>query len=382
MMPVTQQRHRRNLRKQIPRRWLSLAHDRLGILALALVILGLILLLIPVGALQGVGGIVFGTGLTVLISLWSNRQQLAKDANLRRKTEVYGPLHAELQTLRERLEETRAGSKSYLQWINVKGMEPDHAPHPLNEESPRLYCWLQFRADFRNLDFSEPTRQLLNKTQQLATDYNIAVEQALVASEAAFAPCIQTAITRVTQSKEFQQWSENHPYVFLLRTHSVSSPLPNDWFIRILDAVAKAASSPTEVAWEKALVYLDKHPQVAEPASPPTEVAWATWWLRVTPVGYYSPTTLGWLLAGNRDQAVHAIYSVLSSPSGGYPPPPLKWLHAIVDEAWPTLDSHPTYLAVRTLHEELFRLVSQAETKLVDKLRYIQDTYEGGPPPL
>jgi hypothetical protein len=26
--------------------------------------------------------------------------------------------------------------------------------------------------------------------------------------------------------------------------------------------------------------------------------------------------------------------------------------------------------------------VSQTETKLVDKLRYIQDTYEGGPPPL
>jgi hypothetical protein len=328
-----------------------------------------------------VGGIVFGTGLTVLISLWSNRQQLAKDANLRRKTEVYGPLHAELQTLRERLEETRAGSQSYLQWIDVKGMEPDRVPRVLNEEPLRLYCWPEFKGDFRNLDFSEPTRQLLNKTQQLATDYNITVEQALVASEAAFAPCIKTAITRVSQSKEFQQWSKNQPYVFLLRTHSVSSPLPNDWFIRILDAVATPAS-PTEVAWEKALVYLDKHPQVATPASPPTEVAWATWWLRAAPVGYYSPTTLDWLLAGNRDRAVHAIYSVLSSPSGGYPPPPLEWLHAIVDEAWPTLESHPTYRRVHMLHEELFKQVSRAETKLVDKLRYIQDTYEGGPPPL
>jgi hypothetical protein len=357
MIPVTRQKHRLGRLKQIPRRWLSFAHDRLGIFALALIVLGLVLLLIPVGALQGVGGIVFGTGLTVLISMWSNRQQLAKDANLRRKTEVYGPLHAELQTLRERLEETRAGSQSYLQWIDVKGMEPDRAPRVLNEEPLRLYCWPEFKADFRNLDFSEPTRQLLNKTQQLATDYNIAVEQALVASEAAFAPCIKTAITRVTQSEEFQQWNQDSANVFIRRTMGASSPMPNDWFIRIRDAVTTPAPSPTEVAW-------------------------ATWWLRAAPVGYYSPTTLGWLLAGNHDQAVHAIYSVLSSPSGSYPTPPFEWLHTIVDEAWPTLESHPTYLTVQTLHEELFRQVSQTETKLVDKLRYIQDTYEGGPPPL
>ncbi len=356
MVPIPQQKSRRNLLKQIPRRWLSLAHDRLGIFAFALVILGLIFLLIPAGAWQGVGGIVFGTGLTVLISLWSNRQQLAKDANLRRKTEVYGPLHAELQTLRERLEETRAGSQSYLQWIDVKGMEPDRVPRVLNEEPLRLYCWPEFKGDFRNLDFSEPTRQLLNKTQQLATDYNIAVEQALVASEAAFAPCIKTAITRVSQSKEFQQWDDDVNANIRVFQGS-SSQLPIDWFRRIKDAFTTPASSPAEVAW-------------------------ATWWLRAAPVGYYSPTTLGWLLAGNRDRAVHAIYSVLSSPSGGYPPPPLEWLHAIVDEAWPTLDSHPTYRRVQMLHEELFKQVSQAETKLVDKLRYIQDTYEGGPPPL
>ncbi len=354
MVPATQQKRRRNLRQQISRRWSSLTRDRLGIFALTLFVLGLILLLTPIGALQGVGGIVFGTGLTVLISTWSTRQQLAKDANLRRKTEVYGPLHAELQTLRERLEEAQAGSKPYLQWIDVKGMEFDRAPRLLNEKPSQLYCWSEFKADFRNLDFSELTRQQLNKIQQLTMDYNIAVEQALVASEAALAPCIKTAITRVTQSKEFQQWNEDHPGVFTLNT---SSSMPNDWFIRIRDGLATPAPSPTEVVW-------------------------ATWWLRAAPMGYYRPTTLGWLLAGNRDQAIHAIYSVLSSPSGSYPPPPLEWLHEIVDEAWPTLESHPTYLAVRTFHEGLFRQVSQAETRLVDKLRYIQDIYEGGPPPL
>lgn len=195
---------------------------------------------------------------------------------------------------------------------------------------------------------------MLNKTHRLAMDYNIALEQALVASEAAFASWIKAAIARVTQSEAFQQWNKEHPDAFTLST---SSSLPNDWFIRIRDALATPAPSPTEGVW-------------------------AIWWLRAAPVGYYRPTTLGWLLAGNRDQTVHAIYSVLSSPSGGYPPPPFEWLHEIVDEAWPTLESHPTYLTVRTLHEELFTQVSQAETKLVDKLHYIQNTYEGGPPPL
>src|SRR2546430_210643 len=134
MVPISQQKSRQNLLKQLPRQWSLLTHDRVGLFALVLFVLGLILLLIPIGALQGIGGIVFGTGLTVLISIWSTRQQLAKDANLRRKTEVYGPLHAELQILRERLEETQTGSKPSLLWIDVQGMEPSHATQLLNEE--------------------------------------------------------------------------------------------------------------------------------------------------------------------------------------------------------------------------------------------------------
>ncbi len=96
----------------------------------------------------------------------------------------------------------------------------------------------------------------------------------------------------------------------------------------------------------------------------------------------YRPATLGWLLAENRDQAVHAISSVLSSGIGDYPPPPPEWLKTIVDEAWPALESHPTYSEVRRVHEKLLKQVSQAETKLLDKLRDIQNIYEGGPPPL
>ena len=329
--------------------WQIFLRDRLGVLALAMVVCGFACLLIPVGTVQGIGGIIFGTGLTVSISLWSNRQQAAKDTHLRRKTDFYGPLQAELQNLRERLEETQNGAKPYLQQVLL----PGQIPIQQFEVPPQLSLWSEFKADYRNrLEFSESSRHMFDQTLQLALDYNTAIERALETSEAAFVPCIKAAITRVAQSKDFQQWDKDHPGVFTVNS---SSSLPNDWFIRIRDALTT-------------------------PGLLPTEVLWATWWLKAAPMGYSQPATLGWLLAENRDQAALAIHSVLSTPSGSYPPPPLEWLKAIVSEAWHALESHPTYIEVRRCHEKLLKQVSQAETKLLDKLRDIQEMYEGGRP--
>src|SRR5713101_4647828 len=174
--------------------------DRLGIFALALVAVGIAFFLVPGGQLQGVGGIVFGTGLTVFLGRLTNRQQLAKEANLRRKTEVYGPLHIELRTLRERLEEARAGTKPYLQQIDVPGQVS------LNqlEEAPRLHRWSEFKADSRYLEFSNASRQMLDQTLKLAMEYNASVEEALKDFEAILATDIQTAITRVVHNPDFQ----------------------------------------------------------------------------------------------------------------------------------------------------------------------------------
>src|SRR5260370_28753520 len=93
-VPVTQEKSRWDLLKKASQQWSLLTRDRLGMAALALVVIGIIFLLIPGGGLQGVGGIIFGTGLSVFLATLTNRQQLAKEANLRRKTEIYGPLHA------------------------------------------------------------------------------------------------------------------------------------------------------------------------------------------------------------------------------------------------------------------------------------------------
>jgi hypothetical protein len=446
MTPATQPKSGRNRRKQFLQWWSSLTDDRLGIFALTLFVLGLILLLIPIGALQGVGGIVFGTGLTVLVSTWSNRQQLAKDANLRRKTEVYGPLHAELQNLHEHLEAVRAGTKPYLQWVDVPGQESPPHPFNLGEKPPPLHCWSEFKADYRSLDFSERTRQLLNKTQQLAMDYNVSIEQALAACEGIFASCIDAAITQVMQSKVFQQWSKDHssgittstPFDVAAALKEAAQPKPSVSLSSLADLTAgvplkqalmalQTDSGKPDRQWVSKSFLEELRPYLSDPItskqaealkgygfrrmseadfltwlksqpdhdwfvriqimqpSPPSStpgISWATWWLRTSPVGMYRPATLGWLIAGNLEQAVRSIFIVCATPQGSYPPPPLDWLQAIVEKAWLTLESHPTRIATRTLHEELFQQVSQAEATLMDKLRHIQAIYEGGPPPL
>lgn len=361
MLPVVPHKNRPILLRKLPRGWSALAKDRLSLAALALVALGLLFLLLPGGGLQGVGGIVFGTGLTVLLGAWTNRQQLAKEANLRRKAEVYTPLHAELQTLRERLQETRDGSKPYLQRIDVPGWEPPRVLYTRvqSETPPSLQCWPAFKADARRLDVSEATRQLLNKTLQLALDYNTAVELAREPAEALLAPAIDTAITNVVQSAEYQQWQKERTTTGAPPVGSgLTPPVPHDWFVRI--ASAQATPSPQSAGH-----------------------TWAASWVEFgTGAGTHQPATLGWILAGNQAKTVQCIDAICRSPIGSWPPPPIEWLQAILDEVWAALENHPTRLAVRALHEELFQQVYQAEKKVEDKLLYIQETYEGGPPPL
>ena len=130
--------------------WPWLLRDHVVVGALVLIVLGL--MFSSMSTLQGVGGIVFGTGLTVLLSQLTNRQQAAKDSDLRRKTDFYGPLQAELQNLRERLEDTQNRAKPYLQQWDKN--------HPgafnLNTSSPSLNDWFSRIQNARATPPSQP----------------------------------------------------------------------------------------------------------------------------------------------------------------------------------------------------------------------------------
>ncbi len=77
-------------------------------LAFVLNIAGVILLLLPSlknTLWQTISGALLGAGFTILVTSITAQQysleQYRKEANLQRKTDVYGPLHAELKMLRE-----------------------------------------------------------------------------------------------------------------------------------------------------------------------------------------------------------------------------------------------------------------------------------------
>ncbi len=84
-------------------------------LAFAFVVMGVIVLLLPFlksAVWQTIGVALLGTGFTILVTAITARQssfeQYRKEANLQRKTDVYGPLHAELKVLRETFDNANA----------------------------------------------------------------------------------------------------------------------------------------------------------------------------------------------------------------------------------------------------------------------------------
>jgi hypothetical protein len=112
---------------------------------------------------RGVGGLLAGSSLTVLITTVTAkeavRQQNAKEANLRRKSEVYGPLHAELKSTRERHEAALVGDASYPLHIDT-GQEPTSPVSilPRGYEAPLLGLWPVFKTDHHQEDLADLRR--------------------------------------------------------------------------------------------------------------------------------------------------------------------------------------------------------------------------------
>ena len=105
--------------------WLRL--NSLSVVAMILLIAGCIMFVVGArthdDTWKTVGGIVLGSVLTVVVGALTGReavhQQYAKEANLRRKTDSYGPLHEEMKALREALDAAQAGRTPYPRRIAV-----------------------------------------------------------------------------------------------------------------------------------------------------------------------------------------------------------------------------------------------------------------------
>jgi len=327
------------------KRWLSGLY--LITFALVFIGVGVILLLLP--SLKGtvwqtIGGALLGTGFTILVTAITARQssleQYRKEANLQRKTDVYGPLHAELKMQRETFDKAHAGTVPYPRWIVISGVErPPSLRFANTTMLPTFSLWPTFMADYRVDNFSPDAQYLLNEVQSLAVDYGNAVEDARKAMQVMLRPHNATSIAKEEQLSNYQKW---------LRKRTGGTPEFNRWFDFIN---LQTTTTTTDMPLGEGL---------------------AQSWVR----------KIGWLLEDNPVQAAQEIYNEDAINWDAAQHASFSWFQDIFEATASELKSDQTYHRVQDAQQKLFTKLQEAESMFYQGLIYIRNHYEGGPPPV
>lgn len=303
---------------------------------------------------QAFGGAVFGTGLTILsstiISRVSVREQYAKEANLKRKDDYYGPLHANLKALREQLEAARNGENAYPLWIAGTGQQEPTGRRMVGD-ALTLTKWSEFKTDYRIDNFTPDACNMLDSVLDRANRFNVAIDAARAPTRDALEPALAKAAQSVAQRADFRDWQQRRA-----EQMKASRRDPDDeanWFQRLVE-------------------------QLPPNLNPPVAQQWASGW--VDGWGLYRPETLGWLLARRPDRAAlcldGSVYTQGSHPAA----PPTDWRQAVFESAMQTLDGDQLYEQARHAAQGLLDAVAIAEKQLAEALLYIREHYEGGRP--
>lgn len=313
-------------------------------LGLAFIVAGVIILLLPPlknAIWQTIGGALLGTGFTILVAAITARQssleQYKKDANLQRKTEVYGPLHAELKQLREIFQKAHAGTTPYPRYIEIPGIE---RPSSLQYAQSTLLCqfvyWPTFKADYRVDNFSPASQKLLDEVESLAATYSEAVEQARKVIQTLLRPHIDASLTKEEQSSKYQGW---------LGKRTSSTPEYNRWF----DFISQQATT--------------------SPGFPRGESLSRDWSKEVK-----------WLIGSNAAKAALDIYNNDAINWDASQHSSLSWFQDIFETTLEELKNNQIYQDVQRAQGEFFVKLQEAEALLYQGLRDIRDRYEGGAP--
>jgi|GEM_PF-3280892 hypothetical protein len=337
-----------------------------GTLVLFLVIgLGLLLVgaIVPAGKGNGwvpiVGGTLFGASLAALFSFSSARYSVLegyrKEANLRRKDELYGPLYTELRSLREYLEDAQNGNNPFPQWIDIEGEQYPNRYALHGFTMPHLHLWPQFRSDYRIDNFSPASRQLLDETLKSATAYNRAVYAVRPIVKAALKQEIHAAVSKIESKTEYKHW--HRQYQEHIEQHVPFADMLNaDDTQAIYAAVAFGTSYGTAV-----------------------DEAWSNGWLEALPT--QQPETLGWLLAAQPERAASCVYDALkrtATPAVA----PIAWYTEIFTQVCKHIADKDEAMDVYHSASSLLEQLAKAEQRITEALQYIRERYEGGEPPL
>jgi hypothetical protein len=299
--------------KRLRQRWTAF-RIRLDVLTIgAILTLGVSVLLLATttGWLQVTGGALFAGSIGLISSLWTGRaavhQQFAKDANVQRKIEVYGPLHAELKKLREWLEDASKGKQPYPKWIDGAGDEPAFSKYGHNYLVPTFRLWPEFKGDYRIDNFTESARKILDEAQHRAATYNVAVAATEKPSQDLLTPHIASAFESIRKTPDFQEWDQKY------RT---TGGQQYGWFQRV-DSASSFVTPDSPFGQAVAMVWLDNF------------------------------GARGWLIADRIDQAARSVYENYKRQGDVIPPDP-SWFQTILQMMWTDIDNHPTYQETRS----------------------------------
>lgn len=324
-------------------RWLTGMY--LVTFALVFIVAGVILFLLP--SLKGtvwqtISGALLGTGFTILVTAITARQssleQYRKEANLQRKTDVYGPLHAELKMLRETFDKAHTGTTPYPRWILISGVEPPSSLRFGNTTMlPAFSFWPAFMADYRIDNFSPDAQKLLNEVRNLTVAYGKAVEDARKVMQVMLRPHIAASVAKEEQLSNYQEW---------LRKRNSTTPEYNRWFEFIY---LQMTTTSTDMPLGEGL-----------------SQSWAR--------------KIGWLLGDNPVQAAQDIYSEDGINWDASQHSSLTWFQDIFEATASELKSDQTYQQMQDAQQKLFTKLQEAEAMLYQGLIYIRNRYEGGSP--
>lgn len=312
--------------------------------------------------LQGAGGVIVGTGFTVLITTITSRravhEQYAKDANLRRKDNLYAPLYGEIKSLREMLQRAYDEGGAYPQRITTSySVFNEVSLAPPGYPVPTLIKWSMFKQGYYWNDFTESARHVLDRIVDLAEAYNQTVSKVPDATIQVLSTEIEQAIQRTKSSDEYIAWQKN------------MESYPSERF-RI--AALRQGEAEAEETWFRRLDYTSAQGTTRGHA-------WASSWIMSWPI-QHEPPTVGYLLAGNVSTATRVIH--MGYLPGGDPSPPIQWIEDIFQRAMPKLEALASYQEAHVDCDRLYIAVREAEQMLLNALNDIQQRYEGGRPPL
>ena len=316
----------------------------LGLFALITFIIGLVS---RIAILQGIGGVVGGVVLSLFITIVTSResvqQQYAKEANIARKDQYYIPMFNELKQLQGRIEDSKQKSLPYPQSIKVS--DDPNAIHGYvwgKYPMPTFLNWTTFREQPYRSNFSPKACNLFDKVQDACTNYNNVV----YTTKDAVINIITAQIDKVLQewagTDNFKHWQEE------TQNGSIwSSNQYYDWNLYIYRYLQRSTSSESEA---HTLVWMHN--------------------------------LLGWILANDIDKTSDAMQKIYKNDFHIFTLPSNEWFKGILAKVWTELQDLSSVKELSFSVKELLTQTSQAQSYMQERLDYIQDTYEGGKPPL